>query len=87
MRNWQRLLVCLLGFVLAHMIGNLLTAYAECKGFMHGEKVAFGIITQLCLDDEMDVQQRNKIVVARSKTAAPLAVCGRNASRRWRGRS
>jgi glycerol dehydrogenase len=21
---------------------------------MHGEKVAFGIVTQLCLDDEMD---------------------------------
>jgi len=27
----------------------------ECKELMHGEKVGFGIVTQLCLDDEFDV--------------------------------
>ena len=50
------------GLATAHMVGNLLSNVPECKRFMHGEKVAFGIITQLCLDDEIDVQQRNTIV-------------------------
>jgi glycerol dehydrogenase len=50
------------GLATAHMIGNLLSNVPECKRFMHGEKVAFGIITQLCLDDEVNVQQRNTIV-------------------------
>jgi glycerol dehydrogenase len=50
------------GLATAHMVGNLLSNVPECKRFMHGEKVAFGIVTQLCLDDEVDVQQRNTIV-------------------------
>jgi glycerol dehydrogenase len=50
------------GLATAHMVGNLLSNVPQCKRFMHGEKVAFGIITQLCLDDEVGVQQRNSIV-------------------------
>ncbi len=50
------------GLATAHMVGNLLSNVPECKRIMHGEKVAFGIITQLCLDDEIDVRQRNTIV-------------------------
>jgi glycerol dehydrogenase len=50
------------GLATAHMVGNLLSNVPQCKRFMHGEKVAFGIITQLCLDDEIHVQQRNRIV-------------------------
>jgi glycerol dehydrogenase len=41
------------GLATAHMIGNLLSNVPECKGLMHGEKVAFGVVAQLCLDDEM----------------------------------
>ena len=50
------------GLATAHMIANLLSNVPECKHLMHGEKVAFGIITQLCLDDEMDVDEKLMIV-------------------------
>ncbi len=50
------------GLATAHMIGNLLSNVPECKGFMHGEKVGFGIITQLCLDDEVDIDEVYAIV-------------------------
>jgi glycerol dehydrogenase len=52
------------GLATAHMIGNLLSNVPECleKGLMHGEKVAFGIITQLCLDDDFDVEDKYAIV-------------------------
>jgi glycerol dehydrogenase len=52
------------GLATAHMIGNLLSNVPECqqKGLMHGEKVAFGIVTQLCLDDEMDADEKAAIV-------------------------
>ncbi len=45
------------GLATAHMIGNALTSFPECKSQMHGEKVAFGVISQLCLDDEVDVDE------------------------------
>jgi glycerol dehydrogenase len=46
------------------MIANLLSNVPECqqKGLMHGEKVGFGIITQLCLDDEFGVNDKYTIV-------------------------
>lgn len=52
------------GLATAHMIGNLLSNVPECQevGLMHGEKVAFGIITQLCLDDDFDVEDKYAIV-------------------------
>ena len=52
------------GLATAHMIANLLSNVPECqqKGLMHGEKVGFGIITQLCLDDEFDADEKYGIV-------------------------
>lgn len=52
------------GLATAHMIGNLLSNVPACqaKGLMHGEKVAFGIVTQLCLDDEMEAEEKDTIV-------------------------
>jgi glycerol dehydrogenase len=50
------------GLATAHMVANPLSNFPECKGLMHGEKVAFGIITQLCLDDDSDVEGTNHIV-------------------------
>ena len=46
------------GLATAHMIGNLLSNEPECKRLMHGEKVGFGIVAQLCLDDEMPVERK-----------------------------
>ena len=50
------------GLATAHMIANLLSNVPECKNLMHGEKVGFGIITQLCLDDEMPVDHKLAII-------------------------
>ena len=52
------------GLATAHMVGNLLSNVPECQqiGLMHGEKVGFGIVTQLCLDDEFDPDDRDTIV-------------------------
>ena len=52
------------GLATAHMIGNLLSNVPECqeKSLMHGEKVAFGIATQLCLEDDIDVEEKLTIM-------------------------
>jgi glycerol dehydrogenase len=50
------------GCATAHMVANCLPSYPECHGLMHGHEVGFGLITQLCLDEDMSVEQANKIV-------------------------
>jgi len=50
------------GLATAHMIANLLSNVPESRDLMHGEKVGFGIITQLCLDDEADVDEVYAVV-------------------------
>jgi glycerol dehydrogenase len=50
------------GLATAHMIANALPSFPECKHLMHGEKVGFGVISQLCLDDEVDVDEMYAIV-------------------------
>jgi len=50
------------GLATAHMIGNLLTGLPECHGFMHGEKVAFGVVSQLCLDPDVPADEAQGIV-------------------------
>lgn len=43
------------GVATAHMVANCLPSFPECHGLMHGHEVGFGVITQLCLDDDLDV--------------------------------
>jgi glycerol dehydrogenase len=50
------------GLATAHMIANALPSFPECKKFMHGEKVGFGVISQLCLDDEKKTNEIYAIV-------------------------
>jgi len=50
------------GLATAHMIANALPSFPECKNFMHGEKVGFGVISQLCLDEDTDVEEMYSIV-------------------------
>jgi glycerol dehydrogenase len=50
------------GLATAHMIANALPSFPECKRFMHGEKVGFGVISQLCLDDEKPTEEIYRIV-------------------------
>jgi glycerol dehydrogenase len=44
------------GLATAHMVANLFSNMPECENVMHGEKVAFGVVTQLCLDPDTDVE-------------------------------
>jgi len=46
----------------AHMISNCLPSFPECRGLLHGEEVGFGIITQLCLEDDTPTAEILKIV-------------------------
>ena len=50
------------GLATAHMIGNLLTGVPECNAFYHGEKVAFGVVSQLCLDPDVSTADTYRIV-------------------------
>lgn len=69
------------GLATAHMIANALPSFPECKGLMHGEKVGFGIVSQLCLDDETDVDEMIHVVdfeiaVGLPVTFADLSLAG-----------
>ncbi|MCL2705505.1 MAG: glycerol dehydrogenase [Spirochaetaceae bacterium] len=61
------------GLATAHCLGNGLPALEETHGFLHGEKVAFGVMTQLCLDDSLpvDLVEESALFLAR----AGLPVC------------
>lgn len=50
------------GVATAHMIANCLPSFAECHHLMHGHEVGFGVISQLCLDDDVSPAERSAIV-------------------------
>jgi len=50
------------GVATAHMVANCLPSFPECHGLMHGDEVGFGIVTQLCLDDDLAVEEMHRIV-------------------------
>ena len=50
------------GVASAHMIANCLPSFEECHHLMHGHEVGFGVISQLCLDDEVETEELHRIV-------------------------
>jgi glycerol dehydrogenase len=50
------------GVASAHAVANGLTMHEGTKPYSHGEKVAFGIATQLCLDEDVRDEERLKVV-------------------------
>jgi len=50
------------GLATAHMVANLLSNQPECSHLMHGEKVGFGIITQLVLDEDSETDEMLQII-------------------------
>jgi len=66
------------GLATAHMVGNLLSNVPQCKeaGLMHGEKVSFGIVTQLCLDDEVEADDRNVVFDLLIRLGLPVTFAG-----------
>ena len=45
------------GLASAHMIANCLPSFKQCRHLMHGEEVAFGIISQLCMDKTVTMEE------------------------------
>jgi len=66
------------GLATAHMVGNLLSNVPECKDLMHGEKVGFGIVTQLCLDDDVDVDEVYAVVDFAIEIGLPVTLADVN---------
>jgi glycerol dehydrogenase len=66
------------GLATAHMIANLLSNVPECKDMMHGEKVGFGIITQLCLDDDVDADEAYAVVDFEIEIGLPVTFADLN---------
>jgi len=50
------------GVATAHMIANCLPSFPECHGLMHGEEVGFGIVSQLCLDEDARTDEVYRVV-------------------------
>ncbi len=46
------------GLSVAHAVNNGLSALPACRKLMHGEKVAFGTLVQLCLEGEAEAFER-----------------------------
>ncbi len=46
------------GVASAHALGNGLTGFEECMPYSHGEKVAYGVGTELCLDEDIAPEER-----------------------------
>ena len=66
------------GLATAHMIANLLSNVPECKHLMHGEKVGFGIITQLCLDDDVETDEIYAVVDFEVAVGLPVTLADLN---------
>jgi glycerol dehydrogenase len=49
------------GVCTAHAVGNGLTARKETANFSHGQRVAFGVATQLCLDEDISNAERLRV--------------------------
>lgn len=50
------------GLATAHQLGNNLSAFPEAHHHMHGDKVCFGLMTQMMLDPDMDIDEIEEIV-------------------------
>jgi glycerol dehydrogenase len=50
------------GLAGAHAVANALPALPETRDRLHGEKVAFGLVVQLCLEPDRDAAERQRIV-------------------------
>lgn len=60
------------GISTAHELGNGLPDFEETHAYMHGDKVAFGIATQLMLDPGTTSKEREDIVSFMAKIGLPV---------------
>ncbi len=50
------------GLCCAHAVANSLPSLHETHGFLHGEKVALGLMIQLCLEEDLCTEEIHRIV-------------------------
>lgn len=50
------------GLATAHTLGNGLSILECTHHYSHGEKVAFGLVTQLCLDEDVEPEERMQVI-------------------------
>lgn len=60
------------GLATAHTLGNGLTILECTHPYSHGEKVSFGLATQLCLDDDITPEERHRVVDFMIKVGLPV---------------
>ena len=60
------------GLATAHQIANYMPVFEECHGIMHGEEVAFGLLTQMCLDEDADPTLVNDVVDFMIRVGLPV---------------
>ncbi|MDR1933153.1 MAG: glycerol dehydrogenase [Spirochaetales bacterium] len=66
------------GLATAHTLGNGLPALAETHHYMHGEKVSFGLMTQLCLDDSLATALVEDTALFLAKAGLPVCFADLN---------
>jgi len=66
------------GLATAHAIANSLPMIHETHGKLHGEKVSFGLITQLCLDENAKVEDIYRIVDFQVAVGMPVTLTEMN---------
>ncbi|MDR1486053.1 MAG: glycerol dehydrogenase [Planctomycetaceae bacterium] len=62
------------GLATAHAIANSLPLIHETHGLLHGEKVSFGLVTQLCLDQDLLVGDIYRIVDFQIAVGLPVTL-------------
>ena len=60
------------GLATGHTLGNGLPDFEETHDYMHGEKVALGICTQLILDPNVSAGERKAIITFMAKNDLPV---------------
>jgi len=64
------------GLATAHTIGNGITVLPGTHPYSHGEKVAFGLVTQMCLDPEVPPGLREAVVDLMAELGLPVTLAG-----------
>lgn len=62
------------GTAAAHVLGTRLADFPQLHGAMHGEKVSFGIVTQLLLDPATDMAAAAELVDFMAGLGLPVAM-------------
>jgi glycerol dehydrogenase len=66
------------GLATAHAIANSLPLIHETHGLLHGEKVSFGLVTQLCLDQDLCIDAIYRIVDFQIAVGLPVTLSDMN---------